>query len=191
VLDNEQILTILKDDYGKEIIVAIISGIFILLVQFAYKYIKNSIAYKKYKGYIGKYYTYTVSTKKSRSVSPYEYNIKYQFGKLVYSSKNKGLMYKGEVLVTDKNIYLYGGGIEHDEYTQMIFHKPLNNQLTVSVGIFSGVSVLNEPTSKLILITNKKISNGEAEEILKSYDYINEKLLSIVPISESFYTKEI
>lgn len=191
MIDTEQIINILKDDYSKEIIVAIVSGIFILVVQFLYKYIKNKITFNKYKGYIGNYYTYTVSTKKSRTISCYEYIIKFRLGKLVYASKNKDLKYKGEVFITDKNIYLYGCGFDHEEYTQMIFHKPLNNKLTISIGIFSGVSVLNEPSSKLILITNKKIENIEAEKILKNYDYINEELLSIVPISESFYTNKI
>jgi hypothetical protein len=191
MIDTSQIIDILKNDYSKEIIVAFSSGVLIFVAQLLYKYIKNTMVYKKYRGYIGNYYTYTVSTKKSRTISCYEYRVKFRFGKLIYISKNKGLKYTGEVLVTDKNIYLYGGGIEHDEYTQMIFHKPLNNKLTTSVGIFSGVSVLNEPTSKLILIMNEKIDTTEAERILKNYKYIDEELLSIVPISESFYTNKI
>ena len=65
MLGYEEILVVLKNDYGKELTVAVVSGGVILLAQFVFNYIKNLIAFKKYRGYIGKYYTYTASTKKS------------------------------------------------------------------------------------------------------------------------------
>lgn len=191
MIDTNQILDVLKNDYSKDIIVAIASGLFLLLVQFLYKYIKNTISYKKYRGYTGNYFTYTISTKKSRNISCFSYRIKFKLGRLILVSNDRDLKYKGEVLITDKNIYFYSKGIDHEEYNHMIFHKPLNNKLTFSVGVFSGVSIMNEPTSKVILISNKKMEEEDAKRILQSYAVMNEDLLTIIPMSESFYTNEV
>lgn len=185
------ILDLLQNDYSKEIIAGVIAGLFIILIQYAYNYIKNVIMFNKYKGFVGDYFTYSISTKSSRSISAFAYQIKYSYGKLVLVSKTNDLRYKGKVFITDKNIYFYGKGLDHEEYTLMTFHKPFNNKLTSSIGVFSGVSILNEPTSKVILITNKKIHKEKAREILLAHNIIEEKLLTIVPTSEKFYTNQL
>ena len=185
--ENQHIIQFLLNDYSKEFIVTIISGILLLTGQFLYKYIKNKLKYKQYSGYIGTYYTYTISTKESRHITSYSYKIKYRLGKLIFVSTDKSLKYDGEVLITDKNIYLYSKGLEHEEYIHMIFHKPLNNKLTFSMGVMSGISILNEPTSKVIIISNKKLENNDVEEFFSKSKFFSKKLLTIIPISEKFY----
>ncbi len=185
------LMIIFQNKYFVNLVVGIATAVFILLIQKLFSYLKNAYTYKKYKGFVGRYHTYAYSTNKKTEISSFSYDIKYKFGQLKVHGGNSVLSYIGNLSITDKNLYLSIKGCLHQEQLLMIFHKPLHNQFDELIGVISCVSVINEPTSKIILMSKNELDLEVAKNILKTTELKGNYLYASIPLTEATYTNNL
>lgn len=124
----------------------------------------------------GKYYSYNYSTKNNGTINTDEWIIKNSFdGKLRIRVKNqsgKNLQYSGDVIEKGDKLYFRFNGLNHNEAMLYVFHSPVDQKLTKETGVFSAISMDNEPIAGKALLSSVPLDDTDIREILGKQEFI-------------------
>ena len=178
--------------YSTEIIGGLIVSILLLTFRKISDFEKNIRITRIYSGYIGSYYLYSFASSGDDKIIISNLIIKPKFGKLRVIADGQGVYkYKGEMYISERNIYINLIGINHEERVQLIFHSPLNRQIKNLVGSLNAITVIDEPYSCLCILSDKEISESNIKNQLVEMGVDNKNSMFVIPKTYSLFFNNI
>lgn len=115
--------------------------------------------------YSGEFWSYNYSTVRDGSVNVDRWKIKTNWaGKLVINSNNasgKSLEYLGDVYILNGKMHIVLKGKKHDEVVHFIYSAPIEAEIRLLKGIYSGISMTGKPIAGTCLISNKELNDPD------------------------------
>jgi len=172
------------DTYTTEIIGGLLTAIILLSMNLIKNFLINFKVRKMYSGYIGEYYLYNFTSAGVDTITKTKVSIVAKWGKLITYANNEDIYkYKGEMTISERNLYITYEGVYHLEKLQIIFYSPLHRKIKNLVGVLSAVSVLAEPFACVCILSDKELTEDEVKEEFKKNGYNQKK--SILKISQN------
>jgi len=178
--------------YSTEIIGGLIVSIILLTFRKISDFVKNIRITRIYSGYIGSYYLYSFASSGEDKIIISNLIIKPKLGKLRVIADSQGVYkYRGEMHISERNIYINLIGVNHEERVQLIFHSPLNRQIKNLVGSLNAITVIDEPYSCLCILSDKEISEFNIRNQLIEMGVNNKNSMFIIPKTYSLFFNNI
>ena len=181
------------DKYTTEVVGGLTVMVITLALNYILKFIKNIKTTKKYSGYIGNYFIYSYSTiVNENKISRSTLSIKSKFGRLVVKENNAGVYdYIGSVFITERNIYILLKGVNHTEWVQYVFYSPLHRKIKKLVGLYSAVSVIDEPFSGVCIFSDIELTEEKILNEFKNNGFLYENSILRIEKKSSIYYDNI
>jgi transcriptional regulator with XRE-family HTH domain len=136
-----------------------------------------------YGDYTGTYWFYTFASTGQEMITVNEINIEKKLDTFQVYSKNLyfNFEYKGELVISEQNIFMMLDGTSANRKIFCIFHNPISRKLHRLWGVSASISMAYEPTMKYILLSDEMLDEKSAVREFEKRGYNFENAIFKIP----------
>ncbi|MCI0563674.1 MAG: VWA domain-containing protein [Nitrososphaera sp.] len=168
-VENELTLLLTKVDWLNVIAGLVLTAVFLSSTPWWFQILRN-VFNDRYRTYYGEYYTYNWAIKGGREISEKTLIISRNWMGLpnaeLFIKEYVTLTYHGRMRADRRSLYFDLIGKGHAEELKLVFHEPLEKKINLLIGVFAAVTLDADPVCGKLVISQKRLSNDGAQQLL-------------------------